>query len=172
MGVYTEAFYHFVWATRKREWFITEAVERDLHRFIHRRDLHRFIHRRDLHRFIHSKCHSLRVHIYALNGMPDHVHLVVGLPAALSVSDFMEAVKGTSAHYINHLPSQPDCLYWQPGYGLLTFSQNDLTRFVTYVEKQKQHHKQGTLSSKMERTADWEINSQPHEVGVFGVRAQ
>ena len=27
MGVYTEAFYHFVWATRKREWFITDAVE-------------------------------------------------------------------------------------------------------------------------------------------------
>jgi putative transposase len=42
------------------------------------------------------------------------------LPAALSVSDFMEAIKGASSHYINHLPGQPDCLYWQPGYGLLT----------------------------------------------------
>ena len=155
MGVYTEAFYHFVWATRRREWFITDAVERDLHRFIH------------------GKCDALRVHIYALNGMPGHVHLVVGLPATLSVSDFMEAVKGTSSHYINHLPKQPGCLYWQPGYGLLTFAQNDLIRVVTYVEDQKQHHAiGGRLSPKMERTADWQPNSQPHEVGVPGVFAQ
>ncbi len=154
MGVYTEAFYHFVWATRKREWLITDAVERDLHRYIH------------------GKCEALRVHIYALNGMPDHVHLVVGLPATLSVSDFMEAIKGTSAHYINHLPDQLDCLCWQPGYGLLTFAQHDLKRIVTYVENQKQHHAGGHLSPKMERIADWETKSQPHEVGVPGVRAQ
>ena len=155
MGVYTEAFYHFVWATRKREWFIGEAIERELHRYIQ------------------GKCDALRVHVYALNGMPDHVHLVVGLPATLSVSDFMEAVKGASSHYINCLPGLPNCLYWQPGYGLLTFSQGDLKRVVTYVENQKQHHAiGGHLSPKMERTADWETKSQPHEVGVPGVCAQ
>ena len=105
--------------------------------------------------------------------MPDHVHLVVGLPATRSVSDFMEAVKGTSSYYINHLPGQPNCLYWQPGYGLLTFAQNALNSVVNYVENQKQHHAVGGhLSPKMERTADWETNSQPHEVGVPGVRAQ
>ena len=153
MGTFTEAFYHFVWATRKREHFITEAIERDLHRFIH------------------GKCDASRVHIYALNGMQDHVHLVVSLPATLSASDFMEAVKGTSAHYINHLPGQLNCLYWQPGYGLLTFAQHDLERIVTYVENQKRHHNDGKLSPKMERTADWEPKSQPHEVGVLGVRA-
>ena len=137
MGVYTGAFHHFVWATRRREWFITDAVERDLHRFIH------------------GKCEALRVHVYALNGMPDHVHLVVGLPAALSVSDFMEAVKDASAHHINHLPGQTGCLYWQPGYGLLTFAQNALGSVVAYVENQKQHHALGGhLSPKMERAAD------------------
>ena len=155
MGVYTEVFYHFVWATRRREWFITDVAERELHRFIH------------------GKCDARRVHVYALNGMPDHVHLVIGLPATLSVSDFAEAVKGTSAYYINHLPNQPSCLYWQPDYGLLTFAQNDLIRVVTYVENQKQPHATGGhLSPKMERTADWRTNSQPHEVGVPGVHAQ
>ncbi|MGI4787822.1 MAG: IS200/IS605 family transposase [Janthinobacterium lividum] len=155
MGVYTEAYYHFVWATRKREWFISEAVERDLHRYIQ------------------GKCDVLRVHIYAMNGMPDHVHLVVGLPATLSVSDFVEAIKGASSHYINHLPEQENCLYWQPGYGLLTFARSALDRIILYVENQKQHHAVGgLLSPKMERTADWESPSQPHEVGVPGVRAQ
>ena len=153
MGTYTEAFYHFVWATRKREHFITEDVERPLYCYIEQR------------------CNKMRVPVYALNGMPDHVHLVVGLPATLSVSDFVEAVKGASSHYVNHLPNQPNCLYWQPGYGLLTFAQSDLKRGVTYVENQKWHHADGKLSPKMERTADWENLSEAHEVGVFGVRA-
>ncbi len=101
MGTYTEAFYHFVWATRRREWFITDEITRPLYRYIEQR------------------CDDLRVHVHALNGLPDHVHLVVTLPATLSVSDFMEAVKGASPHYINHLPETQGCLYWQSGYGLL-----------------------------------------------------
>jgi putative transposase len=137
MGIYTEAFYHFVWATRKREWFVTPEIERPLYRYIEQR------------------CGEVRVQVYALNGMPDHVHLVVGLPTTLSVSEFMETVKGTSSHYINHPSSRLGCLYWQPGYGLLTFARSDLKRVVAYVENQKQHHADGKLSPKMERTADW-----------------
>jgi putative transposase len=154
MGTYTEAFYHFVWATRKREWFVTAEIERPLYRYIEQR------------------CNDMHVQIYAINGMPDHVHLVVGLPTTLSVSDFMEAIKGASSYYINRLPSVSNCLYWQPGYGLLTFAQSDLERVVTYVENQKRHHADGKLSPKMERTADWENLSESHEVGVLGVLAQ
>jgi putative transposase len=151
VGTYTEAFYHFVWATRQRGWFVTPEIERPLYRYIEQR------------------CGAMRVHVYALNGMLDHVHLVVGLPATLSVSDFMEAIKGASSHYINHLPGQPGCLYWQPGYGLLTFAQSDLKRIVTYVENQKRHHADGKLSPKMERAADWENLSECAEGVVFGV---
>jgi len=154
MGTYTETFYHFVWATRKRERFITPEIERPLYRYIEQR------------------CRAMHVQVYALNGMPDHVHLVVALPTTLSVSDFMEAVKGASSHHVNHLPSRPNCLYWQPGYGLLTFAQSGLHRVVTYVENQKRHHAGGKLSPKMERAADWENLSESHEVGVLGVRAQ
>ena len=34
MGIYREAFHHFVWATRKRENFITPEIERDLYRHL------------------------------------------------------------------------------------------------------------------------------------------
>jgi putative transposase len=140
MGVYMEAFYHFVWATRKREWFITEAMERELYRYIE------------------NRCRSMKVRVYALNGIADHVHLVVSLPTSLSAADFMETIKGASAHFINHLPNYESCLYWQSGYGLLTFTKDDLPRIVRYVERQKIRHSSGNLSAKMERTADWEIS--------------
>ena len=139
MSVYKEAFYHFVWATRKREWFITEAVERELYRYIE------------------SRCRPLKVHVYALNEMADHVHLAVSLPTDLSVADFMETIKDASSHFINQSLPEAGCLYWQPGYGLLTFTKDDLPRIVRYIERQKTRHVSGNLLAKMERVADWEV---------------
>jgi putative transposase len=138
MGTYTEAFYHFVWATRKREWFVTDEIERPLYRYIEQR------------------CSDLHVAVHAINGMPDHVHLAVSLLATLAPAEFMNTVKGTSAHFVNHRPETKGCLYWQPGYGLLTFAYADLPRIIDYITRQKQHHAAGKLSPKMERAADWE----------------
>ena len=139
MGIYMEAFQHFVWATRKRDPLITDEIERALHRHIR------------------QSCKVLKVHIHALNGMVDHVHLAVTLPATLAPADFMHQVKGASGHFINHRPGAQDCLYWQEGYGLLTFTSNDLPRIARYVGRQKEHHAAGKLSAKMERAADWEL---------------
>ena len=138
MGVYTEAYHHFVWATRKREHFITPEVERELYRYI---------------RHLCKKAHVL---IHALNGMPDHVHLAVTLPATLAPSILMHDVKGASAFLNNHLPGTNSCLYWQEGYGWLTFTQGDLPRIVRYVDNQKERHALGRLSPKLEYAADWE----------------
>ena len=153
MGVYIEAFYHFVWATRKREHFITAETERVLHRYIRQR------------------CEGFRVTVHALNSRPDHVHLAVTLPATLAPTDFMETIKGASARFANHIPETEDCLYWQEGYGWLTFASDDLPRIVRYVDRQKERHDAGRLSIKMERAADWEASPQSREARVSGVRA-
>ena len=156
MGIYQEAFQHFVWATRKRDPFITDIIERVLYQYIRQR------------------CLDRRVTIHALDGMSDHVHLVVSLSATLSPAKFMNEIKGASAHYFNHLPetaSITDCLYWQEGYGWLTFDLERLPRVVNYVDHQKERHASGRLSGKMEYTADWEAHSESREAEVLGVCA-
>ena len=154
MGIYAEAFQHFVWATRKREHFIASEIERVLYRYVIQR------------------CEPMHVQVHALNGMPDHVHLAVTLPATLAPADFMHGIKGASSHFINHLPETKGCLYWQEGYGWLTFALDDLPRIVRYVDRQKERHAAGRLSAKMERAADWEVFSQPREARLPGVRAE
>ncbi len=136
MGIYMEAFHHFVWATRKREHFITPDIERELYRC-----------------FRHL-CEEAHVQVHALNGLPDHVHLVVTLPPTLAPSVLMHDLKGASAHLINHLPQAKGCLYWQEGYGWLTFTQDDLPRIIRYVDRQKERHALGKLSPKLECAAD------------------
>ena len=135
--VYEELYYHFVWATKGRAPLIVPAIEARLHGYIRR------------------QCLSLGVEVYALNGMTDHVHLACALPTRHSIADFMHKVKGSSWHFINHLPDvQGDvrlCLYWQPGYGALTYTKNELPRVASYVDNQKTHHRTGRMWEKMER---------------------
>ena len=133
-NVYEEACHHFVWTTKVREPMIVPLIESLLHTHIH------------------QKSSEMRAFVYALNGMPDHVHLVCSIPASVAVSEFIKNIKGSSSHYVNHhalnLP-----LAWQPGYGHLTFAKHDLPRIVAYVEGQKAHHAQNRLSPTMERVS-------------------
>ena len=135
MDVYQELYYHFVWATKGRMRLINEQMEAELFPYIL------------------TKCKALDAH--ALNGMPDHVHLVCSLPTKLAIADFVNQIKGSSAHFVNHLPSvQADislCLYWQNGYGAMTLTKRDLPRLIAYVQNQKAHHADHQLLEILER---------------------
>ena len=130
---YTEIYYHFIWATKKREAMIVPEMELSLYKSIH------------------ASCHDLHITIHALNAMPDHIHLACTLPTTVTLADAMQKIKGSSAHLINHLPKGRHPLAWQPGYGVLTFAQRDLGRVMRYIQNQQRHHQSGKLSEKMEQ---------------------
>ena len=132
--VYSEVFYHLVWATKQREPMIAPRMESLIYTYLR------------------QKCGKLNVFTHALNGMHDHLHLACSIPPNLSVAECVKVLKGGSAHHINHL-GLGDPLCWQPGYGVLTFARRDLPRIMSYVEGQKAHHAAGTLSLKMETTS-------------------
>ncbi len=147
--VYEESYHHLIWATKMREAMVTPRMESLLHTYIR------------------QKYREMQAFVDALNGMPDHLHLVCSLPAHCSVSDIINAVKGGSSHYINHL-SGNDPLRWQPGYGHLTFSAPDLPRIVAYVEKQEAHHAEVRLSPKMERISSGPKGLSPNSPALKG----
>ena len=133
---YREFFYHFAWATRGREPVICSAIEPAVHGYVAKR------------------CSDLGVFVYIVNGIEDHVHLVCSIPPRWSVAEVLDRVKGGSAHHINHRPDSESTLYWQRGYGGLTFAKKDLSRVVEYVKNQKQHHRDGTLWESLEQFGD------------------
>ena len=129
--VYEEAYFHLVWGTTRREPMILPRTEPLLYPYIH------------------QKCRE-KAFVYALNGMPDHVHLVCSIPASVAVSDFVKLVKGSVSHFINHHP-ETDPVRWQRGYGYLTFAKHDLDPVVDYVQNQKTRHAEGRLWPALER---------------------
>ena len=134
-NTYTELYYHFVWSTRGRAEFLTAELEPHVFRYIR------------------HKCAEAGALAHALNGMPDHVHLAVTVPPRLALADFIHDIKGASSRFANdRLDNQ--VFYWQDGYGVLSFAKRDLPSVVAYIDGQKEHHRTGKLSPRMERTSD------------------
>jgi len=80
---YTRLYVHCVWATTGRLPLIQPEIEVRLHEVIA------------------TKCRELGCHPIAVGGTEDHLHLLVGLAAALSVADLVQAVKGASSRVMN-----------------------------------------------------------------------
>jgi len=84
----------------------------------------------------------------AINGMPDHVHLFVGLHPAQSISDLMQIVKGESSEWINKKGFVSGKFRWQEGYGAFSYGHSQVEQVYRYVMNQKEHHKSRTFQNE------------------------
>ena len=56
--------------------------------------------------------------VLAINGMPDHVHILIGMRPTQSLSDLMQDIKGDSSKWINQRRFVKGKFHWQDGYGV------------------------------------------------------
>jgi putative transposase len=126
-------YYHLVWATKEREPLITSERETQLYSYII------------------GKANAVGSIIHAVGGIENHIHLVASIPPRFSISDFVQNLKGSSAHHLNHLSPSQDLFGWQRGYGVFSMGSKQLEQAVVYVENQKAHHSNGTTISSLER---------------------
>lgn len=115
-------YYHLIWATKERQPLIAPECESQLYGYII------------------GKADALSSIIHAIGGTENHIHLVASIPPKISISDFVQNIKGSSAHYLNHLPSSQDMFGWQRGYGVFSLGNKQLEQAVVYVKNQKAHH--------------------------------
>jgi putative transposase len=100
---------------------------------------------------IRTKGSSIGAVTHAVNGVSDHVHIAVRLPATRAVAKYVEEVKGYASWLVNHSPTVEAQFYWQAGYGALTFRRSELSTVVAYVLKQEEHHHRHALWGEFER---------------------
>ena len=134
---YHKIYYHFIWATKQRLLLINPANQEPLYAAIRAKALEQ---------------HAI---VYALNGLADHVHLVVALPPTATVATFIGQVKGASSHMIAHLYQDADqpVFAWQQEYGVVSLSESHLSTIITYVEEQQQRHALNRLDTRLEGLA-------------------
>ena len=81
----------------------------------------------------------------AINGMPDHMHLFIGMKPNQSLSDLMQDVKGDSSKWIHEKGFVKGRFEWQAGFGGFSYSISQIDTVVKYIGNQPKHHKTKTF---------------------------
>ncbi len=129
-SAYTQNFYHTVFSTRQRAGLITPELETRLYPLIG------------------GIVRDLRCTLLAVNGMPDHVHLLIRYRADLSHSDMLQQIKGRSSKWINETFPRIGRFAWQEGYGGFTVSKSVVPEVEAYIARQKEHHRRQHFKSE------------------------
>ncbi len=79
--------------------------------------------------------------LIAINGMPDQVHLFIGMKPHQSLSDLMQDVKTDSSKWIHKYGFVNGHFEWQAGYGGFSYSISQIDTVVKYINNQAKHHK-------------------------------
>jgi putative transposase len=120
-------FVHLVWSTWDRLPLITPEIEPRLWQCIAAEA-------------VRQECA-----VVALDGIADHVHLLLAIPSTVSIAGLVKQLKGASSHFVNH-ELWPDTRFrWQGSYGAFSVSRGDVDVVAAYIKRQKAHHMQGSL---------------------------
>ncbi len=94
----------------------------------------------------------------AINGMPDHVHIFIGLKPAEALSDLVREIKNATNDFIRDNRLSPFRFDWQAGYGAFSYSRSHMDAVCKYILNQKEHHKKRTFEEEfMKILADFEV---------------
>jgi len=118
----TSLHYHLVFATKNREPLISREWSEKLYDYLG------------------GSVRGLGGVSDRIGGMPDHVHLLVGLKATHCLSDFMRELKKASSKWIRENGHGRD-FQWQEGYGAFSVSYSAKEAVEDYIKRQEEHHR-------------------------------
>jgi REP element-mobilizing transposase RayT len=118
----TNVLVHFIFSTRHRAPLITKEIEADLHAYLG------------------GILRELGGAALCINGMPDHVHLLVRMPSTHSVADVARLAKTNSSRWTHEKWPQFRTFAWQAGYGTFSVSGSGQDAVRKYILHQPQHH--------------------------------
>jgi putative transposase len=130
--------FHVVWATQYRQELLTPELEKRLFPCI-------------LQAATDKSCDVL-----AVNGMPDHIHILIKTGAVVNMPDIMKTIKGRTSALINHIMEPEGHFRWQTGYCSISVSPSHVPKVVEYIHRQKEHHADGSTHALWEKTTDEE----------------
>ena len=132
---YWRLFYHLIWATKNREPTLTAQIEPIIHGYLR------------------QKAIGLGATVFALNGDKDHIHVVASIPPKIAVAKFVGQIKAVASTKFNKSGVKEQPFFWQTEYGAFSFDGKRLPNYISYVERQKEHHAKSTTIPILERVS-------------------
>jgi len=102
----------------------------------------------ELHKYITGIVQKREHKMLAINCMPDHTHIFVGMKPTQSISDLMRDIKTNSSTFITSEKIVKGKFNWQGGYGAFSYSHSHIDEVVKYVLNQEEHHSTRTFKQE------------------------
>jgi len=127
MSTYTQILYQIVFSTWSKERTLTENK------------------REDLFKYIAGILKNKQCHLYRVNGVEDHLHIVTHIHPSIALSNLVKDIKLASSSWIKENKIFRNFNGWQDGYGAFTYSIKEKDRLIEYVKNQQEHHHKKTF---------------------------
>ncbi len=126
-GVFTQLYTHLVFAVKYRERLLKKEIRADVFSYISG--------------IITNRKHKSII----INGVSDHIHILIGLNPNDKISDLVATIKRSSSTHINQQNWFRGKFRWQDGYGAFSYSRSQLANVYRYIANQETHHKENSF---------------------------
>lgn len=129
-NTYTQIYLHVVFAVEGRQSLIAPE------------------HNDEVQKYIAGIVTAQKHKLIAINNMPDHLHMLVGLRPDAALSDLVRDVKAGAAKLINDKHWVTGRFSWQEGFGAFSYSRSQIDTVVRYIQNQQKHHAKKTFQDE------------------------
>jgi putative transposase len=127
---YSQIFYHVVFAVRNRQSLIVPSIKDELYKYMT------------------GIINNHKQKLFIINGMPDHVHLLLNCKPDINLSNLVQEIKEHSTKHINNNKIIDGKFFWQAGFGAFSVSKKDVEGVLNYIKRQEEHHKVKTFKEE------------------------
>ena len=126
-GVFTQLYTHLVFAVKYRDRLLKREIRPEIFSYISG--------------VITNRKHKSII----INGVSDHIHILIGLNPNDKISDLVASIKRSSSLYINDKGFFNGKFHWQDGYGAFSYGKSQIDDIYKYIANQEDHHKRRTF---------------------------
>ncbi|HYJ06678.1 MAG TPA: IS200/IS605 family transposase [Chthoniobacterales bacterium] len=131
MHSFSSSLQHCVFATKKRETWLTPEI------------------RERLWPYLGGIARANGMKALAIGGVADHVHILLSLPATMSISKAVQLIKGNSSKWIHDTFPALRQFAWQEGYGAFSIGISGIDETCAYIRDQEEHHRTRTYREEV-----------------------
>jgi putative transposase len=123
---------HLIWSTKNRNKIITSDLKYKL--------------------YDHIKDNARKKEIYIdfINGVEDHIHLLISIKAEQSLSKLTQLIKGESSFWVNQNKLLDEKFEWQDEYIAVSVSESMIPKVREYIKNQEEHHRKKSFAEEVE----------------------
>jgi putative transposase len=129
-NTYTQIYIYYIFAVQNRVSLIHESWKANLYKYMNG--------------IIEQQGHK----VFVINGMSEHIHVLVSMNPKQAPSDLLYHVKRSSSLWINQNKLVKGKSSWQEGFGAFSYGRSQIPKIVTYIRNQETHHKKQTFQKE------------------------